>query len=253
MSLPFVSCRCITNARVAHLEEAIQSFLQQDYPGPKELVILNDCPEQYLTFHHPDVLVVNVANPYQHLSRKENDCIRCCSGGVIFVWDDDDLYLPHYLRVMVEQMLARKFQWIQSRMVWQFDGRRIFKPLAPANCAGMIYTKEAWNIAGRHHPAMNSGHDQYFINNLKKHCLGGAIELPEQHIGFGYGWGNGVYHASGLGIDTPDRPSCIQRHREDALHRFASGDEPIGLIKLQPHWNHDYLSQWLRLVELPAS
>jgi len=37
-----VSCQCITYDRVELLEEAIESFLRQDYKGEKELVILND-------------------------------------------------------------------------------------------------------------------------------------------------------------------------------------------------------------------
>ena len=36
---PGVSCICPTYARPDLLEEAIQSFLLQDYPGPKELIV----------------------------------------------------------------------------------------------------------------------------------------------------------------------------------------------------------------------
>ena len=39
--LPAVSCLCVTYGRpTLLLEESIQSFLQQDYVGKKELIIL---------------------------------------------------------------------------------------------------------------------------------------------------------------------------------------------------------------------
>lgn len=50
---PPVSCLCPTYGRVALLEEAIYAFLQQDYPGPKELIVLNDYEQQTLFFDHP--------------------------------------------------------------------------------------------------------------------------------------------------------------------------------------------------------
>ena len=42
---PAVSCICPTYGRPELLEEAIYCFLLQDYPGPKELIVLNDYAE----------------------------------------------------------------------------------------------------------------------------------------------------------------------------------------------------------------
>ncbi|MCL4258972.1 MAG: glycosyltransferase family 2 protein, partial [Anaerolineales bacterium] len=50
---PPVSCICPTYGRVELLEEAIESFLRQDYPGQKELIVLNDYAGQTLHFDHP--------------------------------------------------------------------------------------------------------------------------------------------------------------------------------------------------------
>ena len=43
---PPVSCFCLTYGRPRLLEEAIHSFLQQDYAGPKEMIVLNDYADQ---------------------------------------------------------------------------------------------------------------------------------------------------------------------------------------------------------------
>jgi hypothetical protein len=43
MSKPGISCYCSTFGRPVNLvENSIQCFLDQDYDGPKELVILTD-------------------------------------------------------------------------------------------------------------------------------------------------------------------------------------------------------------------
>ena len=48
MPNPKVSCYCPTYGRTSFLEEAIYSFLNQDYDGEKELIILNDLEDQTL-------------------------------------------------------------------------------------------------------------------------------------------------------------------------------------------------------------
>ena len=56
MSLPGISRYCSTYGRPKRLlENSIQCFLEQDYQGPKELVILNDFDQQELIFNHPEV------------------------------------------------------------------------------------------------------------------------------------------------------------------------------------------------------
>ena len=54
-----VSCFCCTYGRPDVLEEAIESFLRQDYEGPKELIVLNDFTQQTLHFEHPEVKIIN--------------------------------------------------------------------------------------------------------------------------------------------------------------------------------------------------
>jgi hypothetical protein len=55
---PAVSCFCLTYGRPRLLEEAIHSFLRQDYAGPKEMIVLNDYADQVLELDHPEVQVI---------------------------------------------------------------------------------------------------------------------------------------------------------------------------------------------------
>lgn len=97
-NLPAVSCFCLTYGRHRILEEAIQSFLQQDYAGPREMIVLNDYADQTLAFDHPEVQVINLPRRFRTLGEKLNAAVALASHDLLFVWDDDDIYLPHRLR-----------------------------------------------------------------------------------------------------------------------------------------------------------
>ena len=65
MPNPKVSCYCPTYGRTSSLEEAIYRFLNQDYDGEKELIILNDLQDQTLFFDHPEVKIINSKKVHQ--------------------------------------------------------------------------------------------------------------------------------------------------------------------------------------------
>ena len=92
-----ISAICPTFRRPELLEEAIQSFLVQDYAGEKELIIVNDEKEQKLVFDHPQVKIINLNERAPALSDKYNYAVSLTTGDMIVPWDDDDIYLPHRL------------------------------------------------------------------------------------------------------------------------------------------------------------
>ncbi len=87
--LPKISCFCSTYGRVRCLEEAIHSFLQQDYCGEKELVILNDREDQVLAFEHPEVTIINSPERIEPLGKKFNRNIDFCDGDVLAAWENE--------------------------------------------------------------------------------------------------------------------------------------------------------------------
>jgi hypothetical protein len=106
-SLPLVSCICPTYNRPPRyqhlLEEAIASFLRQDYPN-KELIVINDCPGQELICDEPGVRVVNVAERFPSIGDKLNAAVGLARGELIARWDDDDISLPWRLSLSVERL-----------------------------------------------------------------------------------------------------------------------------------------------------
>jgi hypothetical protein len=121
---PPVSCICPTYDRLELVEEAIFSFLQQDYRGQKELIVINDNPAQTLVFDHPEVKIFNLPWQFRSETEKRNAAVAFCSHGLIFVWDVEDIYLPHRLSFSVENFdetagffkLAEAFVWANGRL-----------------------------------------------------------------------------------------------------------------------------------------
>lgn len=113
--LPKVSAYCPTYARPHLLEEAIESFLLQDYKGEKELVILNDYSGHTLHYDHPEVKIFNISNHIKPIGKKYNETIKLCSGEILFTWDDDDISLPHRISLSVETMLEHNLQMFHTQ------------------------------------------------------------------------------------------------------------------------------------------
>jgi len=85
---------CCTYRRPRLLEQAVSCFLAQEWDGEKEMVIVNDEPEQKIVFDHPEVIIVNLPERVPHLAGKHNIAASMCTGDLLFPTDDDDLYGP---------------------------------------------------------------------------------------------------------------------------------------------------------------
>tara|TARA_R110000868_G_C10889216_1_gene763467 strand:- start:246 stop:1004 length:759 start_codon:yes stop_codon:yes gene_type:complete len=239
MKYPFISCKCITYGRVDTLEEAIQSFLLQEYPGKKELIIVNDYPLQKLVYVHPEIKIYNMDETFPTIGDKENYAIERCSGELIAVWDDDDVALSNHLK-----NIAKFWKEDTNLLHWQnavfFNEPSITKLMAVGN-SGIVYSKKAWEKIGKS-PIENAGGDMTLVTAL--HNLGRehvVLAAPsDEECAWFYMWGGRSYHQSGQGTDTPDRQNIIVRHQIFIESLRVTGVIPTGDILLNPHWNKDY-------------
>ncbi len=53
------------------------------------------------SFDHPEVQVINLPRRFRTLGEKMNAAVALASHDLLFVWDDDDVYLPHRLSFSV--------------------------------------------------------------------------------------------------------------------------------------------------------
>jgi hypothetical protein len=233
-----ISCKCITYGRVELLEEALYSFLIQNYEGDSELLIVNDYPLQKLIFDHPQVRIINLDKTFDTIGEKENFAISNCKYDTIAVWDDDDLALSNHLSNINKYFVneADLLHW--QRGVFFNDGK--ITDITSLGNSGIVYSKKIWEKLGGH-ALENAGYDMTFVINIKQHSNKIILASPpDSEVSWFYYWANRSYHMSGLGQDTPDRPNVVQRNAEHTENMRQQGQIKTGEIVLQPRWNKQY-------------
>ena len=237
MTLPLISAKCITYGRIHLLEESIYSFINQDYNGPKELIIVNDYPLQKLIFDHPDVRIYNLDTTFDTIGAKENYATELCQGDIICQWDDDDVALPNHLT-----NVAKYFTNNVNILHWKtgvfFNGEDITE-IGWIGNSGIVFRKSAWKAIGGH-PLENAGYDMTFIERIN--AYGGRLfaKPPKEEASWFYMWGGRGYHMSGEGTDHPGKLNAIQRHSAHIEKERRMGKIPIGDVQLVPNWKIDY-------------
>ena len=249
LDYPFISCKCITYGRVNTLEESIYSFINQDYPGKKELIIVNDYPLQQLEFDHPEVKIFNLDYTFPTIGDKENFAASQCQSDIIATWDDDDIALPNHLT-----NIAKYFK--KDTVLLQWNRGVLFNypdvaAITGLGNSGFIYSKKAWEELGGH-PLENAGYDMTFVITLKNKFPNqiAIASPPDDEVSWIYYWGGRSYHMSGLGADNEkDRPNVISRHSEYIESERKLGKIPTGNIKLEPKWEFDYIEKVKNFVK----
>jgi glycosyltransferase involved in cell wall biosynthesis len=233
-----ISCKCITYGRVDLLEESLFSFLNQEYDGEREMVIVNDYPEQKLYFDHPNVKIINLNRTFETIGEKENFAVDNCKYDTIAVWDDDDIALPNHLENI------NKYFPGYDLLHWQKGAAVNYKKVDAIHSlgnSGIVYTKNIWEKSGKHE-LENAGYDMSFVVKLKNEyqCRVVLAEPPDEEVSWMYLWADRSYHMSGQGADTADRESIIVRHSRHIEELRIKGKIPTGDITLTPKWNIDY-------------
>ena len=246
MSCPPISCVCLTFGRPQRiLEEAVYSFLQQDYPGEKELLILNDFAQQTIVFDHPEVTVVNVATRFLSVGEKRNRAVALSRHDLLAVWDDDDISLPHRLSFSVSHYDERR-RYFKSTQSFSWNKGKVSGPRTNRYHAASMWHRSLFDEVGGY-PAIGSGEDDGIEAKFKK-IIGPEMSfdnIEPRDIYYLYRWsGTGSYHLSGFGRDTPETLGQ-DRVMKYVLTQLERGEIAAGEIYLRPHWEADY-SQMVR-------
>lgn len=214
------------------MEEAIESFLRQDYPGEAELIVLNDFPGQELTYNGDSrVRMINRDDRFASLGDKRNAAIEFGTGEVILTWDDDDISLPGRIRRTVSAIQSGasfyrpSWSWISTN---DQHPRLEFERVSWPQCG---FTRELFHRVGGF-PARYSGEDRGFAERVA------ATGCP---IGFSRG---GPDEATLLYRLWPDNPHASGISTGDysyaGLRALVEQMAPRGTIALKPAWRRDY-------------
>jgi len=167
-SWPLVSCIMPTYERRRYLPQALQSFLQQDYPN-RELIIVDDGKDAIgdLVEQMPNVRYFHVARTT--IGAKRNLACKHAAGEIIAHWDDDDWYSPDRLRYQVMPILAGKADvtGLENAFVLELPhgefwttGPDLHQRLFVGNVHGgtLVYRKNLWT-EGLRYPEVNLAED----------------------------------------------------------------------------------------------
>lgn len=228
-----ISCICATYNRFPIrsylLEESVQSFLQQSYED-KELIIVNDCPQQELAFEHEQVTVVNLPRRCRNLGEKYNLAVTMASGDYIAPWDDDDISLPMRLAKAADMLKRTGSHYYKPAGQWFLDSRGIGKLQSFVGHNSSVYSYKAF-VKVNGYPSTSWGADTELDRKLKSlgpNAIGEVTVYDWQYI---YRWGVSDLHLSSI-HDEADREKAWK----------AAANKPVvpGKYTLAPKWLYDY-------------
>lgn len=236
MTYPPVSCFCSIYGKVHCLPELIFSFLNQNYKGEKELVVLNDLNQQEIVFDHPEVKIINLKDRITPLGAKFNKNIEYCKHNIVSVFEVDDIYLSNHLTYAIENI---KNDIYHSNIAAVWTGQDT--PLHYTSNyfhATHVFTKNLFYKTGGYSIEIdNTSLDIDLMSKFKK-ILGTtySISPPKYDITYIYRWGVGGYHTSGWG----NVPNVSHLAENSISSRITDGVEPTGIINISPRWNENY-------------
>lgn len=147
---PLVSCLLhagrLTPGSQRSLEEAIESFLRQDY-REKELVLLNDTPGLTLVCDAPGVRVVNMSARCPSLGDALNAAVAFARGEYLAPWDSISINLPWRLSFSLAALgNADVFQ--PAACWYMLDGELDARPGRPDGGQVALFTRRAFRAVG---------------------------------------------------------------------------------------------------------
>jgi glycosyltransferase involved in cell wall biosynthesis len=222
-----ISVLTLTYKRHHLLEEAIESFLKQEFPPECEMVIINDNPEVDYVYDHPRVFIINHKERFSSIATKLEWGYKQCKYNHIYRLDDDDLLTPWALKnASIDIETNPGFDIYRSEGMYFFMHNKFDKESSNIN-NGNIYTKTyldriTWpNKSGDEDADITFGHKAKIYESELKHTMI-------------YRWGMNTLHISGMGKQTNE---VILAQADKVL------DNTKGIIQLNPKFINDYYCQ----------
>lgn len=260
-----------TYGRTRVIGECVQSFLQQDYDGPCEMVILNDRPDQHMVVdptafdQQRPVTVVNITERFPDLGTKRSTMVEMATHELIAFWDDDDIYLPGALRALSGLYHARRelgMRGARASHVWQLQHQR-----DGVRAPGLGGTHPCDEIPGTEMVVRDSGCMWNMV--VERRAVQSVGGFPAHSRMQDCALLSALSHARLVWAEanTPGIPQCIHRLVEtgyghaidfkgwrgpqdnlaaeavtsaEVAGLMSAGIEPAGEVCINPGWKHDY-------------
>lgn len=232
-----ISVLTLTYQRHELLEEAIESFLRQDFSGESEMLIVNDSNQVEYVFDHPRIRIINLKERFPSIGQKLTFGFSQCKYDHIYRLDDDDLLAPWALKNTWEDILAHpEYEIYRSNGHYFFEFNKLTGTSGCVN-NGNVYSKKY--LSRIHIPEVSFGEDfaMTFQFNAK------IYESSRPQKTMIYRWGMGTFHISGMGDVGRD----VVNKRTDEIVANIAKENHTGLeegkLVLKPHFKEEYYQQ----------
>lgn len=234
-----ISVLTLTYQRDILLEEAVESFLCQDFSGESEMLIVNDSLNVKYKFEHPKVRIFNLDERFASIGEKLNFGFSKCKFDHIYRLDDDDLLAPWALRNTWEDIVLHPgYEIYRSNGHYYFEHNQYIGIANNVN-NGNVYTREY--LSRIEIPERSFGEDSEitFRFNAK------IYESPREQKTMIYRWGMNTFHISGMGNISSSEINkwtdrIVQAEGEKG-NRSAKDGEKV----LRPHFRENYYQKIL--------
>lgn len=214
-----ISAVCCTYRRFTCVERVINCFLAQDYPN-KELIVYNTDNEfPYMDIIDDRITFINCATdletkePYTNVGAIRRDALRFAKGDYVVTWDDDDIFLPWFMRQAMDRIKETGLPSFKPEFSFFYSGhlRLVCNTLEASVVADIEKVREygylletgkeglGWYTKLRDNRELNE-HDPYFIPS---YCFnwndGQEMKAPHKQSG------------------DIDNPNNFQNHKEKSL------------------------------------
>lgn len=141
---PKISAVMCTYGRFTCVERALNCFLAQSYVN-KELIIYNtdvespytdaDCANKMCVvrqgFTKHNVMIINnnidrvTKEPYTNVGAIRRDALMFASGDYVVTWDDDDIFLPHFMQQGIDRITQTGLPSFKPEMSFFYSGNNL--------------------------------------------------------------------------------------------------------------------------------
>jgi hypothetical protein len=224
-----ISVLTLTYQRHHLLEEAIYSYLSQDWEGESEMVIINDSPLVQYKIENPKIRIINCDTRFNSIGKKLEFGFSQCNGEYIYRLDDDDLMTPWALSLHAEYRKQNPDCEIYRCQKHYFYSHNEFQGLSDSINNGNCYSKSYIDRISIPDSSMGEDNNITFFNNAKIHI--GDLNKYSMI----YRWGMGTYHVSGMGHDKNN--SYVQAKVDAHIEHVE------GIVTLEPNFKENYYNK----------
>lgn len=124
-----------TYGRFECVERAMNCFLAQTYPN-KELIIYNTDVESHydpysIILIDSNIIIENknidsiTQKPYTNVGAIRRDALMLATGDYVVTWDDDDIFLPHFMQQAIDGMERTSLPFYKPEQSFFYSGNNL--------------------------------------------------------------------------------------------------------------------------------